>query len=206
MAANNVTSKLNESKREQIINGARQVFLENGYAATSMERVAKTAGVSKGTLYNYFENKETLFVTLIQGECCKIEDHAQSDADYSNAPPEPILSAIGQQWLMGLLNPDQRALFRSVLAEAMQFPELGRAIEACGPAIAREKLSQYLSFLNEHQLLRIENPQLAAEQFFALCDAGIVRRMQLSVQEPTAEQVTLQVSSAVKLFLRGYQL
>ena len=58
---------LSKAKYDQILRGARQVFLESGYGSASMDRIAREAGVSKGTLYNYFANKETLFATMIQG-------------------------------------------------------------------------------------------------------------------------------------------
>ncbi|QLG88578.1 TetR/AcrR family transcriptional regulator [Chitinibacter bivalviorum] len=206
MNAVNATSKLNESKRQQILDGARQVFMDNGYAAASMERIAKTAGVSKGTLYNYFENKESLFVCLIQSECGKSEELSAPVRQYSDAPPEPILNQIGQQWLIGLLQPNQRALFRIVLAECMQFPELGQAIERSGPQLAMQGLGQYLAHLNQRGILRIPDIELATEQFFALCDAGITRKMHFSVSEPTEAQIIAHVKSAVTVFLNGYRV
>ncbi|WP_273432258.1 TetR/AcrR family transcriptional regulator [Chitinibacter tainanensis] len=196
-------SKSSENKRQQIMAGAREVFMDSGYAAASMERIAKTAGVSKGTLYNYFDSKETLFVALIQSECCK-EGTPPPPAEFSNAPPAPILTLIGQQWLQGLIEMKQRTFFRIVLAEVMQFPELGQALEASGPAVAMSNLSRYLAHLDQSGVLRIPDPLLAAEQFFALCDAGIVRQMQLSVAEPTLEKINYRVEHAVRVFLAGY--
>ncbi|WP_348944033.1 TetR/AcrR family transcriptional regulator [Chitinibacter sp. FCG-7] len=198
------TSKLSESKRQQIIDGARDVFMAKGFAAASMEQIAKAAGVSKGTLYNYFENKEMLYVALIQGECCKSEQHELPE-HFSETSPEQVLEQIGQQWLISLLDPQQRALFRTVLAEALHFPQLGQAIEHNGPAIAHANLARYLAHLNDTGLLNVSDTALASEQFFALCDAGIVRKMQLSVAEPTAEVIKRQVSSAVVVFLKAYR-
>ncbi|WP_410500176.1 TetR/AcrR family transcriptional regulator [Chitinibacter sp. S2-10] len=205
MSDSSTASKLSESKREQILEGAREIFMNKGFAAASMEQIARSAGVSKGTLYNYFENKETLFVALIQGECCKGGSHDSPPSEYSDTPPELILQTIGQQWLTSLLEAHQRALFRIVLAEAMQFPELGQAIEESGPALARRNLAHYLDHLHQRGIVDIADTTLAAEQFFALCDAGVMRKIQLSVCEPTAEMIASQVSSAVKLFLQGYR-
>ncbi|WP_373976417.1 TetR/AcrR family transcriptional regulator [Chitinibacter sp. SCUT-21] len=198
-------SKLNESKRTQILVGARAVFLETGYAAASMERIAKTAGVSKGTLYNYFVSKEELFIALIEEECSKSKAPFNPPTEYSDTPPEVILNLIGKEWLMGLADDNQRAFFRIVLAEVMQFPELGRAIEKSGPEQAIANLSRYLAHLHEQQLLEIANPHLAAEQFFALCDSGIVRKMQLSVAEPTLDTIISHTEQAVQLFIRAHR-
>jgi AcrR family transcriptional regulator len=57
------------AKRRQIIEGARRVFLAQGFDAASMGEIARAAGVSKGTLYVYFENKEQLFEAIVGQEC-----------------------------------------------------------------------------------------------------------------------------------------
>ena len=64
------------AKRRQIVEGARQIFLAHGFDAASMNDIARTAGVSKGTLYVYFENKEQLFEAIVHEECLV---HAESD-------------------------------------------------------------------------------------------------------------------------------
>ena len=57
------------AKRRQIIEGARAVFLAQGFDAASMNDIARAAGVSKGTLYVYFDNKEQLFEAIVEEEC-----------------------------------------------------------------------------------------------------------------------------------------
>ena len=56
------------AKRRQIVEGARQVFLSAGFDGASMNDIARTAGVSKGTLYAYFSSKDELFEAIIRGE------------------------------------------------------------------------------------------------------------------------------------------
>src|SRR5258708_20542584 len=63
------------AKRRQIIEGARKVFLAQGFDAASMGEIARVAGVSKGTLYVYFENKEQLFAAIVHAEC---QGHTES--------------------------------------------------------------------------------------------------------------------------------
>ncbi len=197
------SNKLTDTKRTQILSGARTMFMEHGFASTSVEKIAKTAGVSKGTIYNYFASKEILFVALITGECggeAQIPDMAELMA----APIENVLTQFGSQWLGGLLQEDQQRLFRIVLAEVMQFPQLGQLIESTGPALCMSVLSEYLAQLNRAGHLNIPQPKLAAEQFMALCDAGILRRLQLSVSNPSQSEINQQVASAVQLFMNGY--
>ncbi|HEY6256266.1 MAG TPA: helix-turn-helix domain-containing protein, partial [Xanthobacteraceae bacterium] len=63
------TADQDSAKRRQIIEGARQVFLAQGFDAASMNEIARVAGVSKGTLYVYFANKEQLFEAIVGHEC-----------------------------------------------------------------------------------------------------------------------------------------
>nr|WP_314899346.1 TetR/AcrR family transcriptional regulator [uncultured Deefgea sp.] len=200
---NAASSKLTDSKRAQILSGARTMFMEHGFASTSVEKIAKAAGVSKGTIYNYFASKEILFVALITGECGG-EAQLPEAAQLMAAPVENVLTQFGTQCLSGLLQEDQQRLFRIVLAEVMQFPQLGQLIESTGPALSMGVLTEYLTRLNQAGKLDIPQPKLAAEQFMAMCDAGIIRRMQLSVGNPSQAEIDLQVASAVKLFMNGY--
>jgi len=200
---NAASSKLTDIKRAQILSGARAMFMEHGFASTSVEKIAKAAGVSKGTIYNYFPSKEILFVALVTGECDG-EAQLPDAAELMAAPIENVLTQFGSQCLEGLLHEDQQRLFRIVLAEVMQFPQLGQLIESTGPALSMSVLAEYLTKLNQAGQLNIPHPRLAAEQFMALCDAGIIRRMQLSVGNPTQDEIDLQVASAVKLFINGY--
>ncbi|QZA76989.1 TetR/AcrR family transcriptional regulator [Deefgea tanakiae] len=200
---NAASSKLTDSKRAQILSGARTMFMEHGFASTSVEKIAKAAGVSKGTIYNYFASKEILFVALITGECGG-EAQLPEAAQLMAAPVENVLTQFGTQCLSGLLQEDQQRLFRIVLAEVMQFPQLGQLIESTGPALSMGVLTEYLTRLNQAGKLDIPQPKLAAEQFMAMCDAGIIRRMQLSVGNPSQAEIDLQVTSAVKLFMNGY--
>lgn len=200
---NAANSKLSEAKRAQILSGARQMFMEHGFASTSVEKIAKAAGVSKGTIYNYFPSKELLFVALVTGECGG-EASLPLPEELLALPIDDVLTQFGSQWLLGLLKEGQFQLFRIVLAEVMQFPQLGQMIESTGPALMLAVLADYLALLDQAGKLKITQPQLAAEQFTALCDAGIIRQMQLSVKNPSQTQIELQVASAVQLFLRGY--
>lgn len=200
---NAANSKLSEAKRAQILSGARLMFMEHGFSSTSVEKIAKAAGVSKGTIYNYFASKELLFVALVTGECGGEANLPQVE-ELIEMPIDDVLTHFGSQWLLGLLKEDQLQLFRIVLAEVMQFPQLGQLIETTGPAMMLTVLTDYLAQLSQLGKLKIAQPQLAAEQFTALCDAGIMRQMQLSVRNPSHAQIEIQVRSAVQLFLRGY--
>ena len=68
-SADNPKAALMERKRAAIVAAARQVFLENGYAQASMDRIAESAAVSVKTIYRHFENKDELFSAVMQAAC-----------------------------------------------------------------------------------------------------------------------------------------
>ena len=81
-------------KRRQILDGAREVFLASGFDGASMGAIAKAAGVSKGTLYVYFESKESLFEALtIEEKRSLAETSAGSTTTTPTSPPSCAASA-----------------------------------------------------------------------------------------------------------------
>src|SRR5437899_11875490 len=87
------------AKCRQIINGARAVFLAQGFDAASMGEIARAAGVSKGTLYVYFENKEQLFEAIVH-EQCQTQAEGLFDLDPNDGDVEAVLTRLG----VGLVN------------------------------------------------------------------------------------------------------
>src|SRR5436309_1106187 len=86
------------AKRRQIIVGARGIFLAQGFDAASMSDIARAAGVSKGTLYVYFDNKEQLFQAIVEGECSA---HAESvfNLDPKDPDVEGALKRLGAAYV-----------------------------------------------------------------------------------------------------------
>lgn len=194
---------LSVAKREQILQGAMHVFTSEGFGGASMEQVAKHSGVSKGTLYNYFDSKQALFAVLIAMECDKLRGLVFS-LDGVRAPPEAVLMQVGLAFMQSTLRPHEMAMARTVLAESHKFPELGRAFESAGPELGALSLGRYLRGLADQKLLAIDDELLAAHQFIGLCDAGMSRRAHLQIEQPTEAQISATVAAAVRLFLKGY--
>src|SRR5271170_3027245 len=86
------------AKRRQIIEGARSIFLAQGFDAASMNDIARAAGVSKGTLYVYFTNKEELFTAIVQLECTA---HAEAvfDLNHDDHQVEKALTRFGNAYV-----------------------------------------------------------------------------------------------------------
>ena len=146
-------------KAEQILAGARQEFLAHGYAATSMDRVAKAAGVSKATVYSYFQDKEGLFTALVQ----KLAQRKLS-AIYGFQPVEGDSRITLRQLLTKALNEmmgdrEEIALIRLIYGESERFPELARILVRTLVKPAIETLSQYLTSCPE---LKSADPEAIA--------------------------------------------
>ncbi|MEH2309101.1 TetR/AcrR family transcriptional regulator [Nostoc sp.] len=150
-------------KQEQILQGAMQVFLRDGYAGTSMDRVSAEAGVSKQTIYSHFQDKEGLFKALIervtiasfQGIFCTEDLHGE---------PAILLREIAEIYLTKVAdNPEYLALFRLIITESQRFPELAKLYTQTVIQRGRLLLSQYLA---SHPELGITDPEATAQIFF----------------------------------------
>src|SRR5579863_3454840 len=121
------------AKRRQIIDGARAVFLERGFDAASMSDIARAAGVSKGTLYVYFANKEQLFEAIVREECLA---HAESvfNLDPADHDVEAVLTRLGTMYIEFLTTPGKASALRTVIAIADRMPEIGKVFYETGPA------------------------------------------------------------------------
>ena len=73
--------EIRESRKEQIMNAALELFAREGYANCSIAQLARHAGISKGLMYNYFESKEALLVTIIEDGISEILDYFDPDHD-----------------------------------------------------------------------------------------------------------------------------
>ncbi len=191
-------------KERQILDGAAAAFAESGYEGASMSHIAVMAGVSKGTLYNYFDGKKALFGAFVQRECTQrlllIFDEIEHDA-----PIEATLLRIGRRIVDMLLSESGLLIYRMVVAEAQKFPELAEAFHDAGPKRALERMTTLIGIQADAGNLVVADPGFAADQLFALMQTRVVvkRRMGLMsvVTEPEIERV---VREAVQLFLRGY--
>ena len=201
---NTETVCFSEEKQSQILRGAATVFSQDGYEGASMSRIAAYAGVSKGTLYNYFDGKAELFAAWVARECEDLR-HAFDTQDPDDAPSAG-LRAIGLRMLRMMLSDAGLTIFRVTVAEASKFPELARAYYDTGPRMAIGFLSAWLSRQAVAGRLEVADPVFAAEQFFALCQTRVamLRRLGLaaSVDEALMETV---VDASVLMFLNTYR-
>ena len=191
-------------KRRQILDGARTVFLSAGFDGASMGEIARAAGVSKGTLYVYFENKEDLFEALIIQEKTSLAE-ALFTLDAGNPDVPGVLARLGTSFLTEMCRPEHVSVVRMVIGACEKFPRFGLAFYEAGPACGVERLSGYLDAQVAAGRLRIADTELAARHFLHLCQAGLLTRLLFGAGGiADAAQMRHQVDEAVRVFLAGY--
>ena len=193
------------AKRRQIVDGARRIFLKRGFDAASMMDIAKAAGVSKGTLYVYFENKEELFAAIVQEECCH---HAEGmfKLDGNDHDVEKVLTHVGIDYLHFLCNTGKAASLRIVIAIADRMPTIGKTFYETGPKWGIARVQAYLEAQVRTGVLAIDDCEIAACQFLDACQSTLFKPVLFNFEPPPSEErIRKVVGMAVRMFLAAYK-
>jgi TetR/AcrR family transcriptional regulator, mexJK operon transcriptional repressor len=196
---------LSPEKRAQILTGAAAVFAADGYEGASMARIATMAGVSKGTLYNYFDSKAALFTAFVGEKCDQHLAHVFDGANH-DGDPAVVLHGIGKRMVQMLLSDIGLTIYRMVIAEAAKFPALARGFFDAGPARAIGFMAGWLAEETRRGRLSVPDPAFAAEQFFNLCQTRLVLRRKLEMlPDPPEADIDGVVEASITMFLRTYR-
>ncbi|MHA7887561.1 TetR/AcrR family transcriptional regulator [Roseicyclus sp.] len=192
-------------KFDQVIEGARTVFMREGYEGASVDEIARDAGVSKATLYSYFPDKQHLFLAVLQSECAQ-----QSEVEFleegSDLSVEETLHVICKTLMTFILSDFGQDMFRVCVAEAQRFPELGRTFYDSGPKKWGRKIAVYLDSPRARAALDIEDTALAADQLAQLCRADLMLKVLFGIEKDPAEaEIDRNAAEAVKTFLARYR-
>lgn len=191
-------------KFDQVLDGAREVFMKHGFEGASVDDIAKTAGVSKATLYSYFPDKRLLFAEVAKCECMRQADSAMELLG-ENLAPRIVLKEAGQRIIDFSLTDFGQSMYRMCVAESSRFPELGERFYTSGPKLVQERLSDYLTEAMAEGLLQIPNIPLAADQFTELCKATFFSKLTCGVQtEFTKAETDTVLDGAIDMFLARY--
>jgi AcrR family transcriptional regulator len=191
------------SKRRQILDGARKVFMDLGFDGASMGEIARSAGVSKGTLYVYFADKSRLFEAIVEEESIE-----QGKVAFNFDPERDVtttLTEFGQAYIQMLCRPGGGSATRTVMAIAERMPEVGRRFYNNVVAHTISRLAGYLEVHNLPGDLEIGDCQLAAAQFMHMCQVPFMPFIFQAAPAPSAERVAEVVESATRIFLAGYR-
>jgi AcrR family transcriptional regulator len=194
------------AKCRQILEGARKTFMEFGFDGSSMGQIARAAGVSKGTLYVYFDSKEALFQAIAADEI-RSQGAEVFTLDANDHDIEKVLTQLGNAFVHLVCRPERMPALRTIIAISERMPEVGRRYYEAGPANGITCLTSYLVAQEAAGLLKIDDPKLAATQFLQACLGPIFKQL-LFCYVARADEVEIErsVRTAVHVFLAAYRV
>ncbi len=193
----------NEKKRFDIIEAARLVFLEKGFGLSSMDEIAKRAGVSKRTVYTNFGSKEELFSGLMNEVCRTKRETIPLVINY-DLPMEEALIDLGERFLQMIFDPEGIILFRMLIGNASSFPDIGQKFYDQGPKEITELVAKYLSTCANKGLIKIADPFLTAQSLLSsMFGAQNIRCLITTTPPPDEETRKEMVRIAIHNFLHG---
>lgn len=194
------------AKRDRILETAGRMFVHHGYKSVTMDGIAEAVPVSKATLYNHFKDKEDLFQAVIVRRCLSLTSILERNLD-ANEDPVKVLTGIAKQFLKLVLSPDAVNMHRIMIAEANEFPELGKMFYQSGPLRSHTLVADYLSKLKKAGKWHIPDPELSAAMFFSMLKGRMHAECLLGLKKTInpKEQNRL-VAYAVNLFIQAHRL
>ena len=187
-------------KFEQVLDGARTVFMRDGYERASVDDIAREAGVSKATLYAYFPDKRLLFMEIATAECRRQADEAVALVDDS-LPVDAILRIAAEKIIAFLTSEFGQRIFRIAVAESESFPALAQEFYESGPKLVQGRIAEFLRCAVQKGELAIDDIELAATQFAVLCKADL--HDSLIFGAPTRDPQKV-IDGAVEMFMARY--
>jgi AcrR family transcriptional regulator len=192
-----------EQLGHRIVDAATDLFFTLGYGATSIEAVARRAGISKRTFYHRFANKPALLSAVVHRTIERMRPPADVPLLDGAGLPE-ILRGLAALILRAALSPPAIALHRLIVAESSRFPDLAAVVTRQG---ATEEAVRLIAGVLEREAragnLALDNPTFAAQQFLHMVVAVPQRRAMGLGQPMTPAETAAWARDVVNLFLNG---
>lgn len=193
------------AKREQILDGAKRVFMSLGFDAASMNDIKREAGVSKGTIYVYFNGKDDLFQAIMERErqnlAISMRDILEGSGEVTDG-----LYRYGIGFCQHITADSSISAMRTMIAVVPRMPKLSRKFFQNESLNVRTVLERFIEQHVERGALVVDDISIAARQFIELC-GGTFFKLRLFgdlAAPPTAEEIERVVKSAVRMFLCAY--
>jgi len=195
--------------RAAVVEAATTLFLQKGYAGTTMEDVAALAGITKRTVYNNYTDKETLFTQIVTDVLAFADEYAvglraELAADIAAADLRTSLHDLGRRLALAIVRAEVVALRRLLIGEARAFPALGARYFDRAPNQMIEVLASGFRHLVQLGVLRATDTRRAAEQFAYLIVGEPLDRAVLVGTVPTREHIVTCAREGVETFLARY--
>jgi len=192
--------------KQRLMASAAAAFLRDGYGAANLGEIAKSAGISKKTIYKYTESKATLFSAVVEDSIRRAGSLQWLDHDDGSGSAKDALIEFMVAHARLVFSEKGIATYRLVMAEARQFPELARAYETVVAATALQSLTNWFERRRPVQRFRIASSERIATMLISLVLSEPLRRAVIGVGSPPDEdQVRSSVEEAVDVLLRGIE-
>jgi AcrR family transcriptional regulator len=195
---------VNEALGQTIVDAACELFVELGFQATTMDKVAQRAKISKLSIYRHFENKEALFSAAIAARCHQFAPQALFEG--VNGSAEDQLMAVGSTLLRTFLNPEVRGVEAMIMADKTNQKSLNKLQYEAGPAYVIAQIEALLRQLHAKAVLNVPHSHQSARLFAALFKGSdllnIVRFDEARAQDDN--EIESYCRSAVAMFIAAH--
>jgi len=198
----NVRSK-SESKGLQILSAATQLFTEQGYSATSMDLIAKKAGVSKQTVYSHYGSKDDLFAKSIKSKCDSYQMIDYSLAE--TAAPAEILLVLARRFLAMITSKEAIAVHKICAFESNAYPQLSELFYQEGPERLMGEVTRLMARFDKEKQLSIADPKFAAIQFLNMAKGEAWMRIEFNTKKQVAAaEIEDYLQASIAMFVKAY--
>jgi AcrR family transcriptional regulator len=192
------------ARRETILQIARQSFLEEGYAATSMSSIAAKLGGSKGTLYNYYASKEELFAAVMTAHCAVARARFEV-LDVQSGTLAERLRRFGEAYLDVILDDEFLGVHRLVTGESGRFPEIGATFYEAAGKRGKSRLAEVFAEEMDKGVIRRDDPDKVARLFTGLLRSDVhTRRAWNVIPKPSSADISRLAAEAAETILAAY--
>jgi AcrR family transcriptional regulator len=188
-------------RRRQLIAAAADLFLHKGYHATTMDDVARCAGMSKKTVYQVFSSKSELFDALLSDWFAPFAAPIESD----DRPPRQVLTDALSRLANFALSERQVLLTRLLIAETSCSEEIATALDRQCLGKGKGALALWLAAQAALGVLKIDDPIEAANMLFFSAAGDFLMRLLLRTRpQPTREEIAARIDHTVEVFFRQF--
>jgi AcrR family transcriptional regulator len=192
---------LEAERRRQLIASAADLFLHRGYHATTMDDIARCAGMSKKTVYQVFSGKSELFDALLSDWLAPFA----APIEAGDRTPREVLTGALSRLVNFALSERQILMTRLLIAETSCSEEIATALDRQGTGRGKGALEQWLAAQAALGVLKIDNPKEAANNlFFAAVGDFLMRLLLRKRPRPTADEIAARVEYTVAAFFRQF--
>ncbi len=190
---------------KRIVSAARDLFLEHGMQAVSVDGIARAAGVSNRTVYSHFVNKEDLLKAVIVSEAETMRPEFPSERPTNIEEFRDQLISFGTALIRLLSSPNIVGLGRLMISEAIRHPNMASQFFEWGPKQSHTRMQELLVFANNKKWIATTTPDKAAQHLIAMWQGLWHLRQQLGLAEPlTRKQIVHHATDCVEVFLKAF--